>query len=398
VGKKKAGGRLGCPAQTRTMGGRRAAPRARLPIRRAVAMVALLAAVLALRRWRAAAAETALLARLRVDERITSHMESGCSDTCVALAAGPRCRARCKKAKRRTAEQAVLRGALGIGGGPTEARGSEPRRAANASAVCGAGGALVVDRWAGRLGNALLQVANCLSFAVAGGCVCYAPSDAAARLVDASRVPGLLRLHGDGGLRALAFRDSFWNVTSPAFGDPRTRDAVLAAMRAAFAAPPIADDGADVVVHVRGGDVFAIADQTHYVPPPLSYYVDAIERHGFARIRIVAEDDANPVVAGLLARYGGRATWRRAPLAEDAARIVGARRVIYGQGTFVPALLMLSERLEAYVRVDYAATDPYLGSAAAPDREVANLIPWFRAVFPWRATPRQLARLTTWPD
>ena len=41
-------------------------------------------------------------------------------------------------------------------------------------------------------------------------------------------------------------------------------------MRAAFAAPPAPDDGADVVVHVRSGDIFSVADQAHYVPPPLA--------------------------------------------------------------------------------------------------------------------------------
>ena len=49
--------------------------------------------------YRAAPAAAPTSAALAADERVRSAMASSCSDTCRALGTGPRCIARCKKAK-----------------------------------------------------------------------------------------------------------------------------------------------------------------------------------------------------------------------------------------------------------------------------------------------------------
>ena len=73
--------------------------------------------------------------------------------------------------------RAARRRARALSSGPP---GTRTRRA-----VCRAGGLLRVRAWAGRLGNALLQVANCLSLAVAvdagAGCACALPGGGPAR-------------------------------------------------------------------------------------------------------------------------------------------------------------------------------------------------------------------------
>ena len=169
-------------------------------------------------------------------------------------------------------------------------------------------------------------------------------------------------------------------------------------LRSASAVTPAAHDY-DVHVHVRSGDIFAVHDQTHYAPPPVSYYADAIDAHpDWRRLRILAEDDRNPVVGALLRRYAGRADWDKQSLSADVAAVIGARRIVYGQGTFVPALLMLNPRLlEHYVRIDYAATDPHLDYTPAVDVWPRSQ-DYFRAVFPWRATRKQRRLLAVWPE
>ena len=149
---------------------------------------------------------------------------------------------------------------------------------------------------------------------------------------------------------------------------------------------------------MRSGDVFAVHDNTHYAPPPVSYYADIIDAHAFQRIKILCEDGANPVVAELLERYGGRAHWHASSVELDVGHLVRARRVIYGAGTFAPALLMFNKnRLLQYFRVNYAAEDPLLDSRSTAQPVVVDMIPYFRAVFPWRATRKQRDLLATWP-
>ena len=96
-------------------------------------------------------------------------------------------------------------------------------------------------------------------------------------------------------------------------------------------------------------------------------------------------------------RYAGRADWDKQSLSADVAAVIGAQRIVYGQGTFVPALLMLNPRLEHYVRIDYAATDPHLDYTPAVDVWPRSQ-DYFRAVFPWRATRKQRRLLAVWPE
>ena len=70
---------------------------------------------------------------------------------------------RCKKGKRETAWQARQRTRLRIVGGVPEKPETSEARLDNATRACDAGHVLRVRAWAGRLGNSLLQVANCLS-------------------------------------------------------------------------------------------------------------------------------------------------------------------------------------------------------------------------------------------
>lgn len=340
-------------------------------------------------------------AQLRKEPLVTSVFAHTCSDTCRALGGDSRCRAQCKRAKRDAARQARQRAALGLPGGAPERPGTAAARHINATAVCRAGGLLRVRAWAGRLGNALLQAANCLSVAVAVGagtdCACALPGGGPEAVLNASRLGRLVELrhhHRARGARPV-FEDSFWDV-SRMRDDADARARVLAMLRTASVVPPAAHDY-DVHVHIRSGDIFAVHDQTHYAPPPVSYYADAIDAHpDWRRLRIIAEDDRNPVVGALLRRYADRADWEKQSLASDVSHVIGARRVVYGQGTFVPALLMLNPRLEHYVRIDYAATDPHLDYA--PVADVVNMVDYFRAVFPWRATRKQRRLLAVWPE
>ena len=339
--------------------------------------------------------------QLRNEPLVTSVFAHTCSETCRALGGDIRCRAKCKRAKRDAARQARQRVALGLLGARPSSRapgppGTRTRRRSVAPAACSAcapgrgasaraapGGQLPV---AGRAVDA------------GAGCACAPPGGGPGAVLNVSRLGRLAaprHHHRARGARPV-FEDSFWDV-SRMRDDADARAKVLKMLRSASAVTPAAHDY-DVHVHVRSGDIFAVHDQTHYAPPPVSYYADAIDAHpDWRRLRILAEDDRNPVVGALLRRYAGRADWDKQSLSADVAAVIGARRIVYGQGTFVPALLMLNPRLEHYVRIDYAATDPHLDYTPAVDVWPRSQ-DYFRAVFPWRATRKQRRLLAVWPE
>ena len=59
----------------------------------------------------------------------------------------------------------------------------------------------------------------------------------------------------------------------------------------------------DVVIHIRGGDIFTTCIHPLYIPLPLSYYIKQINKHKYRKIIIVSEDKLNPVVNKLLELY-----------------------------------------------------------------------------------------------
>lgn len=101
-----------------------------------------------------------------------------------------------------------------------------------------------------------------------------------------------------------------------------------------------------LVIHVRSGDIFLTAKPAEtYVPPPLSYYINHIDKHNYEKIIIIAEDKYNPVVNKLLEIYE-HSTWSKNSLETDIRILLGATNVLYSIGTFVPSLMMVSNNIK----------------------------------------------------
>lgn len=97
----------------------------------------------------------------------------------------------------------------------------------------------------------------------------------------------------------------------------------------------------DIVIHIRSGDIFSSKPHPNYVPPPLSYYTKEIDKCKYEKIHIVCEDTINPVVNELLKLYKN-AVYEKNTLEKDIRIILGATNIIFSVGTFIPALMLLS--------------------------------------------------------
>lgn len=108
----------------------------------------------------------------------------------------------------------------------------------------------------------------------------------------------------------------------------------------------------ELVIHIRSGDVFKARPNPDYGQPPLSFYtliIGALREAGeISSVCLVFEDTKNPCVSALidyLERTGLPFRTQSGTFAEDAAVVFGARRVVFGVGTFGLGMAATSARL-----------------------------------------------------
>ena len=126
-----------------------------------------------------------------------------------------------------------------------------------------------------------------------------------------------------------------------------------------FFEPKIDLNAKDLVVHMRGGDIFSDTiphdPQTRrlYLQPPLAFYTRAVEEEvstgDLRQVIIVYEDEGNPCVTGLKRYCVSRGIPHFAhsgKLADDLAILINATKLAFSYGTFLWAASMLSTKLE----------------------------------------------------
>ncbi len=127
----------------------------------------------------------------------------------------------------------------------------------------------------------------------------------------------------------------------------------------------------ELVIHIRSGDQLITSNANpKYIMAPLCYYKKIIEENNYEKIYIVCEDTINPCVNELLKLYP-TAIHKRNTLIEDIKIILGAKHVVSTIGTFIPALLWISNNIE---KVYVASYDFTLNDNVYPKIKVLNLI------------------------
>tara|TARA_Y100000768_G_scaffold269926_1_gene206389 strand:- start:1107 stop:1841 length:735 start_codon:yes stop_codon:yes gene_type:complete len=136
----------------------------------------------------------------------------------------------------------------------------------------------------------------------------------------------------------------------------------------------------DIVIHIRSGDIFSSNPHPNYVPPPLSYYTKEIDKYKYEKIHIICEDTINPVVNELLKLYKN-AVYEKNTLEKDIRIILGATNIIYSVGTFIPALMLLSNN------------NKYLYGKEFNNEELKE---YYKIMKPWKNTIEQRNYILTY--
>lgn len=132
-------------------------------------------------------------------------------------------------------------------------------------------------------------------------------------------------------------------------------------------------DENDIVVHIRSGDIFTNPHHL-YVPPPLSYYIEILNKKKYNKIIIVCEDRVNPVVNKLLELYEN-SVYTQNTLEEDIKIVLGATNILSSVGTFINGLIRLSNNIKNHY-----------GRVGSDNPKLKD---YYLFMKPWKNTPEQ---------
>jgi hypothetical protein len=104
----------------------------------------------------------------------------------------------------------------------------------------------------------------------------------------------------------------------------------------------------DLVIHLRGGDIFRRRPHKSYIQCPLSYFKAIIEKEKPKRTLLVCEDDKNPIHSHL-PKYTNCDVRIGKRLDDDINLILNARTLVAGGiSNFVSQLALCSENLKRF--------------------------------------------------
>ncbi len=101
-----------------------------------------------------------------------------------------------------------------------------------------------------------------------------------------------------------------------------------------------------IVIHIRTGEIFSCDNLLpNYIPPPLSYYTNILNKNVYDTIYLVAEDTINPCINKLIELYPN-IIYKKNTLEDDIRLILGATNLICSVGTFATNLSILNKNIK----------------------------------------------------
>jgi hypothetical protein len=137
------------------------------------------------------------------------------------------------------------------------------------------------------------------------------------------------------------------------------------------------DDGTskplDLAIYLRGGDIFKPRPHSGYGQPPLAFYLRVLEHRQWKSLTLVSEDRLNPCHQGITewARQKNLPVQCVGERLDEAVRaLTRAHTVVLGNGTFAPAVTLLSSHKQNF----YAFEKVPLGIVCTRDNPVEVMV------------------------
>ena len=243
---------------------------------------------------------------------------------------------------------------------------------------------IVIREWYGRLGNNIIQVKNALHVALHYNYNVILPPHPYFTIT-------FISLGTERSTEAVTDESNFFypdkikNVDISIFNE--NVSSIQSTLRDIFRIKTLNVLGErDVVIHVRGGDIFSQRPHKGYIMPPLSYYVNILNKHNYDNIYLISQDRRNPVIGKLLSLYP-KIKFEVGTLDKDITTILSSKNVIESFGTFTPSLLFLSRNIEFIEKPSYQI-QPLIADTQVSIHNT-ELGSYREDMYPWRNTTAQ---------
>jgi hypothetical protein len=115
-------------------------------------------------------------------------------------------------------------------------------------------------------------------------------------------------------------------------------------------------DNNDCLIHIRSGDLFIKNPHSFYIPPPLSYYTEILNKNKFNKIYLISEDNINPCISKLLKLYPN-IIYQNNNLVDNIKLILSAQNIITSIGTFVESVIIFTKYTKKIYKINYNYDD-----------------------------------------
>lgn len=215
----------------------------------------------------------------------------------------------------------------------------------------------------GRMGNVIIQMVNALFFAKRCGLSAVVANksligekgvtierDGLTLYSVGSTPPDGLYIEGD-----FFYPDAMSNGSiSPSKAEKyKVAQRFLVPMVRESGLSPIEADDKELVIHIRSGDIFQPNPHPGYIQPPLGFYItiidDLLEDKEIDKVCIVCEDRENPCINALekrVAEFGLPCVIQSGTLRQDVQRLLAAKHLVFGSGTFGAGICLLTGTIE----------------------------------------------------
>lgn len=147
-----------------------------------------------------------------------------------------------------------------------------------------------------------------------------------------------------------------------------------------------------MLIHIRSGDIFSNSTHGEYINPPYYYYKKIIDENNVENIIMIAEDRKNPTINKLCQHYPN-IIFKQQKLEEDIKLLLESEIVIMSVGTFVPALLILSDNIKKIYKPSYVSLNYYYKFFSNIEIIDIDLCEYRNKQYPWRNNDQQKALL-----
>jgi hypothetical protein len=249
------------------------------------------------------------------------------------------------------------------------------------------------------LGNHVRQVANAVRFAEIHNIRnVYLPEGSVFGEGDLGAVQ--LRPHDSGGDSGRTLHGDFFYYEKLGISDDDLdRARILRQLRPMVGWEVRPSLPSTLTIHLRAGDSFGSSPHPLYAPPPLAFFLGAIEKSFAKQILVIAQSVSHHYVEAIRAycRDTGKEFFiESGTLEEDFGLLMGARNLCLSQGTLALAAAWLSPHCETVYGFDRDSNEIMTTSHLNIETRSVTLKSGHE---PWRNEPEQLQRLlNTRPD